>query len=190
MEPLLTIVATAHGEPETNRAFINSMLNQKEQDGWNAVIVNNGDNQEYWSLAQKLEQPFEVYCSEEDTGCWGTHNRESELFLCTTPYILQTSVQDVYLPNAMTHILQALRGNPDIVTFPALNHLFDYDLVPGNLAWSQIDWGQAVIKTEIAKQGKWFYERPCGDWYYFESLMKQGLLQKRVHIPKILTIHN
>lgn len=199
MEPQLTIIATAYGEPEHNRVFVDSMLNQTYKD-FRIVIIHNGENSTFreWCNGDAYQygkigsnKNFLYRESSLNTGNWGIENRIAALNGCDTEYILQTSIQDYYIPIFIEEVTKAMESKPDIITFPALNHIFGYATVPGILAHSRIDWGQFILRTEVAKQGTIMTGPiPCADWYYLEDIMKKGLLKNHIHIPKILTIHN
>lgn len=189
----LSICATAFQEPYYKQAFISSMLSQTVQRGWSATVFHNGPNPELRESMKTISNPT-YRESETNTGQWGTVNRQTMIDECTTDYILQTSVQDYWLPQAMEYILQGLEREPDILIFNSINHLVaPCQVLDSSLAWSKCDWGNVVLKSSIAKAVKIRTgDVYCGDWAYFSDILGTGLVdvKKVLKLNAILTIHN
>ena len=189
----LTICATAFNEPYYKQPFISSMLAQTVQRGWQGIVFHNGPNPELRESMKLITNP--VYMeSEKNTGNWGCENRQTAIEECKTDYILQTSVQDYFLPQAMEYIQKGLEKEPDILIFNSINHLVaPCQVLDAQLAWSKCDWGNVVIKASICKQvpirNKTAY---CGDWSYFSDILNSGLVNTNniLKLNAILTCHN
>lgn len=213
---ILTIIAPAYQEKSYNMVFIDSMLNQTRQGGWKAVCIHNGEvepdsgfrfhNQrlkntfpldcvQYINLHKINDYRFDFYNSEKNTGNWGTANRQWVIDNCDTEYILQTSVQDYWLPQAMEYIIGTLEKNkPDILIWNSINHLVGpCQVLNSELEWSKVDWGNFCIRTDIAKKvGINHGDAYCADWGFIVDVLQSGLVDKNkiMKLPYILTIHN
>lgn len=187
----LTIVATAFNEPYYNRAFTTSIVNQTCKE-FNAVVWNNGPA----SIPDGVVDNGILYrSSDTNTGNYGCTNRQQAINECDTEYILQTSVQDYWLPQAMEYIIKTInRTDADIIIWNSINHLVGpCKVLESDLQWSKIDWGNFCIKTDIAKKvGINHPEQYCADWFFVKDVLESGLLDqsKILKLPYVLTIHN
>lgn len=189
MKPLMTFCAMAHNEPTHNRLFIDSMLSQTNRN-WQAIVFHNGPNEE---LPKLLTDPRFTYMqSEEDTGQWGTINRQWCIDNCDTKYIIQTSVQDYWLPQAVEMMHKALVQDPDIVLWNSINHLVGpCRVLEAELAWSRVDWGNFAIRAGIAKRiGIQHGTQFTADWLFIKDCIEEQLLRKIIRQPFVYTIHN
>ena len=196
-KPIVTIVAVCFNEEQYNMPFVDSMLNQTVTDGWQVYLLHNGPADScrgYKQIQQRIQGDNRFLCreSETNTGNWGCDNRKWAIDNCTTPYILQTSVQDYMLPDAMKYILSMLEQKPDCALFNAINHIVaPCQMLDCQLAWSKIDWGMAAVKTSIAKQVG--ISQPAAytaDWIFFNECIQRKLFNKVLKNSGILTIHN
>lgn len=203
MEPLITIVATAHNEDTPNRVFVHSMLNQIDK-SYKAVVMHNGHNasMELWvndqndgAWNEEGTGYVKFKSSKVDTGNWGTANRQQAINECDTEYIIQTSVQDYWLPQATQIINNILKEKkPDILLWNSINHLVGpCQVLDSQLAWSKIDWGNFAIRTEIAKKvGIQHGDKYTADWLFIQDVLNSGLVgkDKIIKCTAVLTIHN
>jgi len=183
---MTTFIAPAHYESNCNMAFIDSMLNQTSKD-WRAIVIHNGENEELSKDKRLLDPRFE-FIETEDSGAWGTYNRITCIENCKTEYIIQSSIQDMWIKTAVEEINKC---NEDFLYWNSLNHIFGYSLLDSLPVTGRIDWGNFRVKTEIAK--KVGISRPtefCADGIFVHDLMKSGLVKSIRKINKILTIHN
>jgi len=188
MEPIVTFVATAHMEDRWHRSFIQSMKVQTDQSFW-AEVIHNGPMDDTWYTDGNIE----VWDSEVNTGNWGTANRQTAIDECTTEYIIQTSVQDYWLPQAVEYINKVLKEQqPDILIFNSINHLVGPCMVlDAALEWSKVDWGNFAIRTDIAKKvGINYPSQYCADWLFIKDCIDSGLLKTVLKLDRVLTIHN
>lgn len=189
---MITFVATSFNEEQHNAPLIDSLLAQKDKN-WKAIIYNNGKNTEMKEWVEGFEDSRVVYKeSETNTGQWGTLNRQDAVTnLVNTSHIINTSIQDYYLPNAVEEINKALENKSDFVHWQAINHLFRYQILNGEIAWGHIDWGQFCVKTEYLKKiGIVHADNFSSDWHTIHALITSGLVKKVQKIDKILTVHN
>lgn len=190
MEPLITIVATAHKEGKWHRPFIHSMKAQADQNFW-AEVIHNGPMDETWHTDGNID----VSDTPTNTGNWGTANRQQAIEECDTEYIIQTSVQDYWLPQATEVINNILKEKkPDILLWNSINHLVGpCQVLDSQLAWSKVDWGNFAIRTEIAKKvGIQHGDKYTADWLFIQDVLNSGLVgkDKIIKCTAILTIHN
>lgn len=200
MTKTITIVATSHNESKWNRAFIQSMQMQTAlykhnelQNNWTAIIYNNGlcDDGELKHYCYGLKNIIYIESS-VDTGNWGTANRQDIINKCQTDYILQTSIQDYFLPDAINYILRGLETEPDILLWNSINHLVGpCKVLDAKLEWSKLDWGNFAIKTSIAKQvGINHGNTYCADWNFINDCLTAKLIKTAKKLDYILTCHN
>lgn len=189
----LTIVATAFNEQPHNRMFIDSMLNQTCQD-YNAIIYHNGPDESCWYYTDALDKKFQYKESSINSGNWGTANRQTAIDKCDTEYILNTSIQDIWLSQAVEYITKTIdRTGADLILWNSVNHLIGpCKELDSKLEWSKVDWGNFCLKTSIARQVRIKQEQYCADWYFISDLIQAGLLDEKkiIKLPYILTIHN
>lgn len=193
-KPLITFVACAHNEPEHDRAFIHSIICQTNQD-FKALVFHNGHNLDMLSdMMVSCEGRENIWYkqSDSDTGNWGTVNRQTAIQECDTDYIIQTSVQDYWLPQAVDFILRGLESKPDILVWNSINHLVGpCQVLDAALEWSKLDWGNFCLKTSIAKDvGINHGTTYCADWNFINDCINKGLIKTAKKTPYILTIHN
>jgi len=196
---LLTFIAPAHNEPDYDRAFVTSMLAQICQD-FHAIVFHNGPDKtfmSFWIQEQNVGwdevhgDHIQFKQSGIDSGNWGTSNRQIAITECTTEYIIQTSISDYWLPQAVEYILKGLETKPDILVWNSVNHLVGpCRVLDAQLAWSKLDWGNFAIKTEIAKQVPIRQTEYCADWLFVKDCIDRGLIKTAKKLDALLTIHN
>lgn len=191
----LTIIATSHNEVVYNRAFVDSMEMQTDKSkNWKAIVWNNGESEEMWNGVAEYSNRIIYKESEKDSEKWGTENRQQAINECDTDYIIQTSIQDYWLHQAMEYILKGLEKGPDILIWNSINHLISpCQILDAQVAWSKLDWGNFAIRTDIAKKiGIKHGEQYCADYLFIKDCLDSGLVdtKKILKINAILTIHN
>jgi hypothetical protein len=187
----LTIVATAFNEKWQECIFVPSMLNQTCQD-FEAIVFHNGPSERDMGDEFLGLQNIRYMESPVNTNCWGAHNRQKAIEDCTTDYILQTSIQDYFLSQAVEYIQRVLVEEPDLVLWNSINHLVGpCQVLDSKLEWSKLDWGNFCIKTSIAKEiGINYPTEYCSDWLFIQDCLRSGLLKNIKKINGVLTIHN
>lgn len=192
MEPLIYIIAPAKGENRHNRPLVESLLNQSSN-LWKCIIYHNGPNEEMGQWIKSYNDSRLIYKeSAADTGQWGCKNRQDAIQnIVDGPYVINTSIQDYYIPCAIKEIQGALSAGADMVHWQAINHLFRYNTINGEIAWGHIDWGQWCVRTEYIRQtGIVHPENFSGDWHTLQGIIQKGLIKKIIKLDRTLTIHN
>ncbi len=206
---MVTFVAPSYTEEFDPYVFIGSMLCQKNKN-WKAIIYNNGPNPWLREAMAEAETPklrydpwlksvIKSYHDERliyrespiNTGDWGCHNRNDAIYnIVDTEYIVQTSIQDYWLPNAVEAILQ--HSGADFIYWNSINHLAGYQNILNSMpVVSFIDWGNFAIKTAIARKvGIRHPESFTADGQFVRDCIAEGLIIQPVKINQILTIHN
>lgn len=195
MNNMLSIIATAHNEIPANRVFIDSMIMQTNKE-FKATVFHNGISYSMVNyMMERCEGCDNIYYrhSNTDSANWGTANRQQAIDECDTEYIIQTSVQDYWLPQAVEYILKALENKPSIVVWNSINHLVGpCQVLDSKLEWSKIDWGNFAIRTDIARKMRIQQDQYCADWLFIKECLDRKLIdtKKIIKINGILTIHN
>lgn len=188
----LTFVATAHNELFPQRPFVGSMLGQTNPN-WKAIEWNNGPSED-GDMPVYNDSRIVYKQSIIDTGNWGTGNRQRAIDECDTDYIIQTSIQDYWLPQAVEYILKGLEQDPDILIWNSVNHLIaPCQVLDSQLAWSKVDWGNFAIRTDIAKKiGVQHGDKYTADWLFIQDVLNSGLVDRNkiLKMNALLTIHN
>lgn len=191
--PYITFIAPAANEEKNNRIFVESMLAQRDSN-WKAIVFHNGSNPEMKQWIESYNDSRLVYEeSDINTGMWGTLNRQTALtYIVDTPYVVQTSIQDYWLQHAVTELNKVIVAmEPDMITWQAINHLFRYGILTGEIAYGHIDWGQWCVKTEyIKKVGIQKGNEFSSDWHTLQAVIQSGQIKNVQKLDKILTIHN
>jgi hypothetical protein len=187
---MLTFVATCHSETFEVDMFCNSLLLQK--DGrWNCVVFCNGENREIATRMQRYYQQDERFSyveSVSDSGYWGCFNRITALNFVNSEYIVNTSIQDYYTPNAVGEILS--HAGRDVIYWDCLHNHHNWNVLHTRLEVSNIDWGCFAVKTEIAKAVGINNPTSCAaDGLFVTDIINVGYGNHH-KIGKILTVHN
>lgn len=182
----ITFIATAHYEK--HYPFVTSMLSQNNPN-WNVIVFHNGKNPEMEKSLSGLDSRILYLESSIDTGNWGTANRQFGINICDTDYIVQTSIQDYWTPNAVEEILKC---KEDFIYWNSINHIFGYSkILDCHPIVGKIDWGNFTCKTAIAKQVGINYPKEfCSDGFFVKDLFNSGLVKSNYKINQILTVHN
>lgn len=190
---LITFIAPACNEEKNNRIFVESMLGQRDSN-WKAVIFHNGPNEEMKEGIESYKDTRLVYEeSDMNTGMWGTQNRQMALtYIVDTPYVINTSIQDYWLQHAVSELNHVIAmAQPDLITWQAINHLFRYSILTGEIAHGHCDWGQWCTKTEYLKKiGIQKGNEFSSDWFTLQAVVQSGQIKNAQKLDKILTIHN
>jgi hypothetical protein len=188
---MVTFVAVCYNEIDAVNGFISSMKCQTDSRG-RLIIYNNGKNEEISRIVSNYSDDRILYVeSEVNTGFWGCYNRIDALNnLVNTDYIIQTSIQDYYIPVAVEEVLNSVKG-VDLVYYNCLHNHLGFNVLNTELGVSKIDWGCFAIRTDIAKKvGINNPEHDTADGIFIEQCLKSGLLLTYKKIHKILTVHN
>lgn len=190
---MITTIAPSFNEQRYKAPLIESLLNQSNSN-WECIVFNNGpctSGIKEWIESYK-DSRLRYRESVTNTGKWGCENRDKAVKqLVTTPYTINTSIQDYYLPNAIQEITEMIATGADLICWQAINHLFRYGVINGEIAFGHIDWGQWCVRTEYIKStGIVQKDKFAGDWHTLQAIIQKGLIKNHKKIDKVLTIHN
>jgi hypothetical protein len=186
---MVTFIATSYNETNNAYLFISSLLLQTNGD-WKCIIYNDGKNDFIRNVVEYFnDERISYYESSESKGFWGHYNRIDALKLVTTEFIIQTSIQDYYIPTAVNDILNVSKTN-DLILFNCLHHHFQYNILSSVPQINRVDWGSHAIRTDIAKKiGIRLPESSTSDGCFVVDCMSHPDI--RYHkIEKVLTVHN
>lgn len=188
---MVTFIAVCYNEVDCVLGFISSMKLQTDP-RWKLIIYNNGPNKEIFDLVDRHNDDRITYVeSKVNTGYWGCYNRIDALNnMVTTDYVIQTSIQDYYLPIAVKSILEQ-SGNVDLIYYNCLHNHLGFSVLDTELRVSKIDWGCFAIKTRIAKKvGINHPQQDTADGLFIEECLQSRAVLSTKKIDKILTVHN
>ena len=189
---MITFIAPAFNEENDPYVFIGSMLCQQNPN-WKAIIYHNGPYTRLRYFVDSFGDKRLIYMqSSTNTGAWGCYNRIDAINnVVETEFVIQTSIQDYWLPNAVACILEEAKEH-DFIYWNSINHLAGYEnILDSEPKKDLIDWGNFAIKTSIAREvGIRQPEEFTADGLFVEDCMKSGLVLNPVKIKKVLTIHN
>lgn len=183
----VTFIAPAYQEVHDIYMFLGSLLCQTNPN-WEVMVYCNGPNEAIRDAIRALNDPrVSYYQSDENTGYWGCYNRIDALGKVTTPWVVQTSVQDYWLPCAVNDILSA--QDADLIYWDSLHHYFAYERLFSQLQPGSIDWGNFAISTDLARRvGINHPQEFMADGLFIKDAMETSPRVSK--ISKILTIHN
>ncbi len=182
---MVTFVAPAfHEDPY---AFIGSLRAQTNPN-WKCIVFHNGRNGHLQAILDTIKDNRISYKeSPENTGAWGCYNRIDALAQVDTPYVVQTSIQDYYLPTTVEAIIA--NYGKDIIYWDSINHLTGPDRLDCSLNPGKVDWGNVAVWTKLAqKVGINHPKEFIADWLFVQDLLQE--LPTTVKVDRILTIHN
>ena len=182
---MITFIATAFEEKYDAHVFIGSMLCQKNPN-WKAIIYANGHNQYISSLIANINDDRLNYrFSLENTGYWGCLNRIKALEEVNTEYVVQTSIQDYYTPNAVQEILKC---DAELIHWNAIHNHFNHEVLNTQPIMGKIDWGCFAVKTELQRNNINAPKSDLADGIFIDELVRKNITISKIN--KILTIHN
>lgn len=186
---MITFITTAYKETIDIHLFVSSLLLQKDN-RWKCIIYCDEKNDYIENVMKTFNSDkFTILYNETSTGFWGHYNRKKTLNLVDTEFVIQTSVQDYYLPNTVSELMK-LSSNYDFISFNCLHNHFGYRVLDTKPIQNHIDWGSFMVRTYIAKTvGINNPESSVCDGLFVEECMKfPGIRSNKVN--KVLTVHN
>jgi hypothetical protein len=187
---MITFVTTAYKETIDAHVFLASLILQNDP-RWECIIVCDEDNQYIKNTVKFFnDDRIKFLYIENEIKYYGHTNRKYALDnLVTTDFILQTSIQDYFLPCAVGDLL-SYAPNYDFIYYNSLHNHFGYKILNSQLEICKIDWGNFVIRTKIAKEvGINKPESNACDGFFVEDCIKYPNL-RILKLDKILTVHN
>lgn len=185
---MITFIATAYKETKEALVFINSLLLQNNNN-WKLIIYCDEKNDFIENYVLSLnDDRIKLISNESSKGFWGHYNRIDALNQVDTEFVIQTSIQDYYIPTTIQELSKYYMY--DFIYFNTLHNHLGYNILNSELVRCKIDWGSFIVKTNIAKEvGIKYPQSPYCDGLYVEDLVKYKNI-KIFKINKILTIHN
>jgi hypothetical protein len=188
-KPIVTFVVISYKEEWDPYMFI-GMLKCLKNPRWKAIIWHDGPNEQLEKIVNQFADERITYIqNEENQGSWGAHNRAKALEMVDTDFVIQTTIQEYYLPT----IIDEIEANSlnDLIYWPCIHHSFNYGVVNAEPVRGQMDWSNFALKTHIARKvGINYPTSYIADGLFIEDVMKSGLVKKKVKLNKILNIKN
>jgi len=187
-QPSITFIVISYLEYWEAYMFIGAMMCQKNPN-WKVIIWHDAPNPKLKEVIESFKDERIKYIETENRGSWGCWNRIDALKLVDTEFVIQTTIQEYYLPNAVDEILKY--SSADIIYWNTIHHTFSYNILNSDLQRNRVDWSNFALKTEIAQ--KVGINNPTSytaDGEFIEDCVSSGLLKMRVKNPKILSIKN
>lgn len=187
---MITFIAACYNEVDSVFGFISSMRCQTNPN-WKLVIYQNGKNTDIENIVKSFNDSRILYIeSENNTGFWGCYNRIHALNeIVDTEYVIQTSIQDYYIPIAVQEILNY--AGCDLIYYNCIHNHISHNILETELQISKIDWGCFAIKTNIAKKvGIRFPKEFAADGLFIQDCMSSNIVNNTFKINKVLTVHN
>jgi hypothetical protein len=187
---MVTFIAAAYKETTESFVFLSCLLSQTNPN-WKCVVYCDAPNEYIKNVINHFnDSRITYYENQTSTGYWGHFNREYALQnLIDTEFVIQTSIQDYYLPITVDEILRHNNAF-DFIYFNCVhNHIGNVQLDTKPYV-NHIDWGCFAIKTEIAKKnGIHNPTSPTCDGEFVESVFRNHNINW-FKSNKILTVHN
>jgi hypothetical protein len=161
---------------------------------WKAIVLHNGPNRKMAELISYhfgTDSRISFYYSQTNSGN-GLVNKDYALReLVDTPWVIFSSIQDYYFPKTVEEIALVEEEN-ELVYFNSYNHLWlENAPLYAELRIRGIDWGQFAIRTEIAKQiNQLTLDDNHADGEFIEKILENNPDIRKIHLPKILTVHS
>ena len=187
---MITFVATAYKETIESQVFLSSLILQTNPN-WNCIVYCDEPNKYIKNIIENYnDERIRYYENIESKGWWGHENRKFALEnLVDGDFIIQTSIQDYYVPKTV-EIIESLSKSYDFIYFNCLHNGFNYEILYSEPKICRIDWGSFAVKTEIAKKvGISEPKSRITDGIFVEEIFKSQNI-KFLKVNKILTIHN
>lgn len=187
---MITFVAAAYRETIESKVFLNSLLVQTNPN-WKCIVYCDEPNEYIKNVINDLnDERISYYENQVATGHWGHVNREFALQnLVDTEFVIQTSIQDYYMPIAVDEIMKRT-DNHDFIYYNCILNHHNYTLLDTSPRSNFIDWGCFAIRTSIAKRnGIGALTSPTCDGDFVESIFRNQNI-RWYKSPKTLTVHN
>lgn len=187
---MITFITAAYNEKKEADVFLNSLIVQ-DNPNWKCIVYADMPNEYIKKLISDINDVrITYYENEHKTGFWGHKNRKYALQnLVKTEFVLQSSIQDYYLPVTVSNILNFSKTH-DFIYFNCLHNGFGYEILDTKPKICNIDWGCFAVRTEIAKSIDIHdTESRVTDGIFVENCMRYDKIRV-TKINKILLIHN
>ena len=185
---IVTFVCITYREEWEPYMFI-GMLKCMKNPNWKCIIWHDEPNPRLKKIVEDFADDRITYMETENRGSWGCYNRADAINMVDTDFIIQTTIQEYYLPITVD-VIEENKYN-DIIIWPCVHHSFDYTVLVPELRRTKIDWSNFALKTQIAKRvGIPYPDAYMADGLFVEACVASGLVKRKIAIPKILNVKN
>ena len=188
-KPIVTFIVITYKEQWEPYMFI-GMLKCMKNPNWKAIIWHDGPNPTMKAIVEAFgDERIQYMENEENKGSWGCYNRIAALDMVDTEFVVQTTIQEYYLPVFVDYIEQ--NKNNDLIYWPCIHHSFDYNILNPEPVRGRMDWSNFALKAHIARKvGINYPTAYMADGLFVEDVMKSNLVKKKIRIERILNIKN
>lgn len=188
-KPIVTFVVITYKEQWEPYMFI-GMLKCIKNPNWKAIIWHDGPNPTMKAIVEAFgDERIQYMENEENKGSWGCYNRIAALDMVDTEFVVQTTIQEYYLPTFVDYIEQ--NKNNDLIYWPCIHHSFDYNIINAEPVRGRMDWSNFALKTHIARKvGINYPTAYMADGLFIEDVMKSNLVKKKIRVERLLNIKN
>jgi len=188
---MITFVTTAYKETfEEALLFLSSLILQKDN-RWKCLVYCDQPNNKIKRAVNFFnDERIRLIENKTSKGNFGHHNRKTALNnLVDTEFVIQTSIQDYYVPITVSKILE-YSDTFDFIYFNCSHNHLQYFLLNSEPVRSKIDWGSFVVRTKIAKKiGIDDLESVECDGLFVERCIQYPNI-RILKLDNILTVHN
>lgn len=188
-KPIVTFVVITYKEQWEPYMFI-GMLKCMKNPNWKAIIWHDGPNPTMKAIVEAFgDERIQYMENEENKGSWGCYNRIAALDMVDTEFVVQTTIQEYYMPVFVDYIEQ--NKNNDLIYWPCIHHSFDYNILNAEPVRGRMDWSNFALKTHIARKvGINYPTAYMADGLFIEDVMKSNLVKKKIRVERLLNIKN
>ena len=194
---MVDIVAVTYGQNEILKCFINSIKSQTN-DNWRLIIIHDGPNpnlKEELTIQGYLSPDKVIFIEHpERTSHYGHFLRKWALEnIVNNEYVLLTNGDNYYTPNMINEVT---KRTEDLIYFDLVHshnnfnnsNKSTYGYMNSKLINSNVDMGNVIIKTKLAKKVGFNSVEFSADWDYFNGVLE--LSPTIYKIEKVLFVHN
>jgi glycosyltransferase involved in cell wall biosynthesis len=171
--------------------LLGSLLHQTFRD-WECILVHDGPSKDYERWIVAINDPrIWLACTEARRGNWGHHLRQLGLdAMCAeSEFCCVTNADNYYLPCFCGDMIQAA-GDKDGSYCDMLHSHHKWRLMKSVLACSQIDCGNFVVRSRIAREVGWKSLAFAADWTFIDGCLKASSPDRFVKVDRCLFVHN
>lgn len=189
----IEFVIPTYNRPNHLAAILWSLMAQSSPD-WIAHVVSD------CSPAGTLDTVKRMFADEQRirftdlptrSNDWGHTPRNHGLHTATEELVCMTGEDNYYMPTFVEEVISVMKHDVVNMVFTDFVHNWgtEYIYVPSLIAYSHIDIGNVVFRTEHAGQMSLDPKHFSADWYMIESYL-HTYPGKPFHLKKVLYVHN
>jgi len=185
---IVTFVVITFREEWEPYMFI-GMLKCLKNPNWKAIIWHDEPNPRLKKIVEDFGDERITYIETVNRGSWGCYNRADAIKMVDSEFIIQTTIQEYYLPTVVDEIVA--NKYSDLIYWPCIHHSFDYNILDALPVRGRMDWSNFALKTSIAKKvGIPYPDAYMADGLFIEACIKSGYVKRQTKLKKILNIKN